>query len=734
MATGRGSATERLPEERLDLDEDDRIIEQARERFKRLMDWERESRNRYVEDVKFANGDPDNGWMWPQAIKQSRDASQRPCLTINRVQQYILNVVNENRKNPPSVKIKPTGGDGTFQAAQVWEGLFRNIQYESNAVQTYVTAAESQVEGGVGYWRVSHDYVDDHSFDQSIKIDPIADQFNAGIDCDCKQSDGSDAKWGFVWEDIDKKEFKREYPDIEVPSVDTFALSEAATWITTDKIRIAEYYRLMLKRDTLIYLESEGTAATFFKSDMPAKFQKLYRDAKENNDNLVKEREVKRYTLEWFKIGGTKIIERRTDLKGQYIPIVRICGRSKRIDGKLERKGLTRTLKDAQRMYNYNTSGQVEFGALQTKTPWIVAEKAIEGNEGAWHVANTTNAAYLTYKHMDVNGNPIPEPKRNDPPGTSPAFLEGLKVAAAEMEMAGGQYMPQQPNPQLERTPKAIDERTRMSETATFDFVFNLAGGVTHTARIMLDLAPHVYDTERVVKILDPDGTQKDVQIQPNAEQAMQEQQSGDKAQIIFNPTIGRYGVQGDVGPAYGTQRAEAWNAFENILTQQPDLIPIVGDIAFQAADFPMADKIAERLKRHITHTAPWLIDDKAVGPMVQQLQQELQKTSQMNNELMEKLSEAQLKIKSKDEARDIDTYRAEGERLGTIANTIPDLDRFPKAKRAAVAAALHTIQQMLGFSLEDVKEANKPSLDAQERPEPESEKAKGATNAQQGG
>ena len=39
---------------------------------------------------------------------------------------------------------------------------------------------------------------------------------------------------------------------------------------------------------------------------------------------------------------------------------------------------------------------------------------------------------------------------------------------------------------------------------------------------------------------------------------------------IIFNPSVGEYDVEADVGPAYGTQREEAANAFATIMQQNP--------------------------------------------------------------------------------------------------------------------------------------------------------------------
>ena len=53
----------------------------------------------------------------------------------------------------------------------------------------------------------------------------------------------------------------------------------------------------------------------------------------------------------------------------KYIPIVRLVGTETVIDGIWDCKGHTRALLDPQRIYNVNSSANVEFGALQTKSP-----------------------------------------------------------------------------------------------------------------------------------------------------------------------------------------------------------------------------------------------------------------------------------------------------------------------------------------------------------------------------
>jgi len=45
-----------------------------------------------------------------------------------------------------------------------------------------------------------------------------------------------------------------------------------------------------------------------------------------------------------------------------------------------------------------NTSANVEFGALQTKVPWLAPMAAVEGLEEYWKTANTQNHAWLPWK------------------------------------------------------------------------------------------------------------------------------------------------------------------------------------------------------------------------------------------------------------------------------------------------------------------------------------------------
>jgi len=177
-----------------------KIVAEAKERFARCEEAESDFRKRFVEDLKFANGDADNGWQWPDQIRNAREGDQRPCLTINKTRQHNLQIINDAKQNKPSVKTLPVDGDADIEIAKILDGIIRHIEYNSHAEIVYDTATEFAVQGGIGYWRVVTEYAHDGSFDQEIFLRRVKNPLTVYLDPDIESADGSDAKYAFVFE------------------------------------------------------------------------------------------------------------------------------------------------------------------------------------------------------------------------------------------------------------------------------------------------------------------------------------------------------------------------------------------------------------------------------------------------------------------------------------------------------------------------------------------------------
>ena len=80
-----------------------------------------------------------------------------------------------------------------------------------------------------------------------------------------------------------------------------------------------------------------------------------------------------------------------------------------------------------------------------------------------------------------------------------------------------------------ETSGRAILARQREGDVSTFNFIDNLSRAIRHAGRVMVDLIPHVYNTERIIRTIKEDGTNRKVPInQPTP--AEQQKAAGDQS------------------------------------------------------------------------------------------------------------------------------------------------------------------------------------------------------------
>ena len=685
---------------------DDKIIAEAKSRRDRAETWESFARSNWKSDVRFANGDDINRYQWGDAQYSQRVTDSRPCLTVNKTRQHVLMIVNDARQNKAAIKITPTGDGATMEAAQIYEGICRHVEYQSQATSAYDKATWDQVQGGVGYWRVGTRYVDQSSMDQELYIDRIADALSVLLDPDIKQYDGADGKFGFIDSAILTEEAEKQYPDIKGQG-SSKPLGSDESWHGSDYTRVVEYFRVKEQSDKLHVLPDGSTMKESEAEEQaerlaPHAIGMMGDDGEPMRPKQVlralstRSRAVNDPVVEWFKIVGDRIVDRK-DTVFNSIPIARVIGEETVIEGQMDRKGHVRFLRDSQRIYNYWNSAAVEFVALQGKSPFIGTVQAIEGYERLWETANVENHSMLPYNPYDDQGRPVPKPERAQPPVMPQAFVEGMKIADEQMMMVSGQYQAELGRPGNETSGVAIQQRQRQGDTATYHYIDHLAQAIRYTGRLIVHAAPKVYDTERVLQIMAADGTQTDVHIRPDMPDAhavmskapdgqatpqgmapTQQDQLADSVRTLFNPSVGRYSVEADVGPSFGTQRQEAFNAFSQMVAQNKELMSVAGDLLFKNADFPGADEMAERLKRMLPQAATG-----GPSPDMMKLQQQLQTVTQHGSAIAKQADQQieamkaqitgmQKQLADKDTEMEREQYNAETRRMAAIGQIDP--------------------------------------------------------------
>jgi hypothetical protein len=671
------------------------VLATARSRLDLAVSALSESREDEIDDLKFYAGSPDNHWQWPADVLATRGAVQgqtinaRPCLTINKLPQHVRQVTNDQRQNRPNAKVIPVDDKADIAVADIFNGMIRHIEYISDADIAYDTACENQVSYGEGYLRLLTEYCDDNTFDQDIKIGRIRNSFSVYMDPAIQDPTGADAKWCFVTEDITKDEYSRTYPDASpISTLQSLGVGDQSisNWLNEDTIRIADYYYIDYNRTTLnLY---PGNVTAFAGTSEDKQLRVVY-------GKPTRSRESDRAVVKYCKINGYDILEER-EWAGKWIPVIRIVGNEFEVDGRLYVSGLVRNAKDAQRMYNYWVSQEAEMLALAPKAPFIGYGGQFEGYEDKWKTANTNNWPYLEINPdvTDGQGSALPLPQRAQPPMASSGLLQAKSGAAEDIKSTTGQYNASLGMTSNERSGKAILARQREGDVGTYHYGDNLARGVRHVARQLVDLIPKIYDTQRIARIIGEDGETQMVKINPDQEEPVNKIIDGQGIVIdkIYNPGIGKYDVVATTGPGYATKRQEALEAMAQLLQGNPELWKVAGDLFVKNMDWPGAQEMAKRFAKTID---PKLMSDAEDNPELQMAQQQMQAMGQEMEQMHQMLQNVEKSMEMQDQRRkdyeaEIKAYQAETQRIAAVQDGMTE-QQIQDIAMGVVAAAMES-------------------------------------------
>ena len=478
---------------------------------------------------------------------------------------------------------------------------------------------------GWGYWRINYKYVREDSFDQEIYIDAIDNPFTVYFDPNSIRPDGSDAERCLITTVLDKKIFREMYPGANDGAnfQQRSTGDDTAAWVTKEDIRIAEYFWIERERAKL-YLLSDGTAS-FADSDG------FFKRVEAAGLTVVDERESFRKAVKWAKMTALEVLEEKT-WAGKYIPVVPVYGAQVIVDDKRKKYGLVRFAKDPQRMYNFWRTSMTESVALAPKAKWLLAEGQDEGHENEWAMANIKSMPVLRYKQKDIEGVPAPAPQRLQPEPPPAGIMEAAGAISADLQMVLGILDPSQ-LPSGNISGKALAGQQNQVDLSNFHFYDNLTRSIAQTGRIILDLIPHIYDTQRVMRIIGSDG-------QPDMTTINEANEIGE---VLNDVTVGEYDVVMDTGPGFQTKRQQAVESMMPLLTGNAELFNIAGDLVFRNMDFPGADVIADRLAAMNPMAN---IDEKSDIPPEAQMR--LAQSEQMIQQLQQQLQAAGLEINNR--------------------------------------------------------------------------------------
>lgn len=558
-----------------------------RERFADCESAESTLRSRAVDDFKFIWV---AGHQWDSNFGRMRGT--RPKYEFNKLRQAVKQVINDMRMNTPSIKVRASE-DGDVRLAEIRQGLIRNIEAQSRADEAYDWGGLYAVSCGFGCWQVTTGYVGDDTFDQEIRIQRLHNPLAVRFDPSAKELDRSDARFAFVEESIPRAEFKARWPKAEISSFDSTMTSNCRDWYRDREVRVVQYWqKVKVKKEILLLSDGRVVDADSF--DEQAAAAPALNSMGEPMMPPVEV--VNRRVLDSHKItvsicSGEEILEGPTDWAGRYIPLVPCWGDIVHVDGRDEWYGMARMARDAQVLYNFERSNFAEVIGSQPHAPFLYTPAQIKGFEREWENMAIDNAPGLPY-NPDASA-PSPAPTRQPPPQMSPGYMAALQLSSDDLKSTTGIFDAGLGARSNETSGRAIIARQREGDVANFDYHDNITRAILYTGIIVNDLIPHIYDSERQIRILGEDGAEQFLEVN----KPQWNEQLG-QWETVNDLRQGKYDISISTGPSYTTQRMETLEAMMQLAQGSGPDAMLARYGALKAMDTPGMQEVLEAYRR----------------------------------------------------------------------------------------------------------------------------------------
>ena len=558
---------------------DEDIIFQAKEHYMEAVTGWSHIYDEATNDLKFVY-DVDEG-QWPEEIRRKRVSAGRPIITVNKLQKFVRQLRGDQMQNRPRIKVIPVDSKADVQMAELYNGLIRQIEYLSGAETAYDTAYMHAISSSIGFFRIITKYADDNSFDQDIFIKRIINPMAVHYDPYAQEFELEDARYCFVEELVDQKDFEDRFPKAEATNFESNR-DLFGEWMTQDKVRVAEYFYKEPVKKTIVSLDTGEVVELTPKLTIAR--------IKEMGGVIVRERQVDTHKVMWYKMTGAEILE-KSEWPGKDIPIIPVFGDEIVAEGKKYYLSLARGAKGPQQMYNYWATAATETVALAPKMPFIVDHKQIKGFETEWDEANTENRMYIRYNAVAGMEKPHKELQTQIPA----AIMNMMQTTAFDIEDHLGRYEASKGEASNERSGKAIIARIAQSDKGTYTFIDNLTRAIVFAGRQLIDLIPKIYDTPRAMRVMGEDGAEKLVEVN----QPVGFQENGEVA-VANDLSVGQFDLIASIGASYSSKRQEMVDTLLQAMQYAPGVANIIVPMIFKYSDAPASQEVYEEIKKGI--------------------------------------------------------------------------------------------------------------------------------------
>lgn len=535
------------------------------------------------------------GAQWTSLEEAENRMLGKAQLVYNKIYDFYRKALAEQRKNTVSLKLRAT--DNATQLDQdtidLHTSLLRSIAYNSKTEAVYQTAFQTQLHSSFGVIRVKTDWEHEKSFNQIILLEALENPEKAFFDPAAKLPDKSDGDYCGVAVNYSKEYFKRLYPNIDVEKVKPIStgmnLNETPdpNIVTVTEYYYKEYY------DEMIYQTQSGEVLTRRELNQ---LQKMLEEARamgadpyeimefEARIDIVQSRKSKNWKIKRCVVTDKEILE-KSEWPSKYFPLVFVDGDSYWDKEKQYTQSFVRHVRDAQRFLNYCAVEIATALKNSRKETFLVTPAQITGFEKIWKNAQKQQGALPFNPDQKVQGG---APIKLPPNELSQSLLHQYQRAEMDIQSIMGVYEAAVGAESNEKSGIAIANRAKQSQNSMFIFFDNLNRAVEQVGRVVLDLMPKIYDTERPVSVTDERGNTHDVIV--NQYDPMTDE--------YYNQVRDyRWDIEIEVGASFEIQKQEAIQTLVSIGQLTPEVMPMVLDLIAENLDLENTPQVVERLK-----------------------------------------------------------------------------------------------------------------------------------------
>jgi hypothetical protein len=543
----------------------------------------------------------------------------KPRYTFDLVGPIIDQVAGTLEKRDFSINVTPTGGDASEDVAETLSGLIRSIENLSGAGQIYNRATREAITCGLDGWRVVQKYVEGDSFDQDLCIEKVNSFLDRVWFGPHEEPDASDAEYCWILAGVDREEFKQRYPEAEDASVEQDREAHAY-FHRHDQVMVGEFlylqdveHEIVLMSNGAVYAVDELESV----ADELAQMGIVEEKRRKRKKRVVYSRLFSAH--DWLTPPRETVFE-------NWIPVIPCYANFKVYEDKLTYHGVVERLRDAQRVFNYSLSREVEEGALAPRSKFWMTEEQAAGHEETLATLNT-NADPVQFYNPD----PLAP---GAPPQTGGAQINpGLRNISEAMRAIIGQTAGMfaanlGDNPGLQ-SGVAIEALQDRGDTGSNKYTEARETAQRHTARILVDAIPRVYGPRRQIRILGEDGSQETVTVG----QVIQDQQTGQLV-TLNDLSQGRYDVSCASGPSFRSRQNETVSTLVELGKVDPSLLELGGDVLASNIQSPGMKDVGDR-KRMQLFNAGLIPQDQMTDEELALMQQQQRQPPQESPEMV---------------------------------------------------------------------------------------------------